>query len=134
MSKRIKEILSYLFWGGLTTLVSWLTYSLFVWLTGRVALSNALSWVCAVAFAFVTNKQWVFQSRDWRAKTVWQEGLKFLSARLITGVLELVGVPALAYLGTQPLLGMAGLGAKVIVSVVVILLNYGFSKRVIFKK
>ena len=133
MSKRLKEIVSYLFWGGLTTLVSWLTFSLFSWLTGRVILSNLLSWLCAVAFAFVTNKQWVFESKDWKAKTVWREAGTFLSARLITGVLEWVGVPVLAAWG-EPLLGIEGLGAKMGVTVAVILLNYIFSKLLIFKK
>ncbi len=134
MSRRLKEILSYLFWGVLTTLVSWLTYSLFVWLTGHIALANALSWLCAVAFAFVTNKLWVFHSKDWSGKTVWAEGLKFLSARLVTGVLELVGVPLVAAWGGEPILGIEGLGAKAIVTVVVIILNYVFSKLIIFKK
>lgn len=133
MSKRLKEMVSYLFWGGLTTLVSWLTFSLFSWLTGRVILSNLLSWLCAVAFAFVTNKQWVFESKDWKAKTVWREAGTFLSARLITGVLEWVGVPVLAAWG-EPLLGIEGLGAKMGVTVAVILLNYIFSKLLIFKK
>ena len=130
---RFKEMVSYLFWGVLTTLVSWLTYGLFVWLTGHVALSNALSWACAVAFAFVTNKQWVFGSKDWKPKTVWPELLKFLSARVVTGVLELVGVPVLAAWGDS-LLGIEGLGAKILVSLVVILLNYVISKLLIFKK
>jgi putative flippase GtrA len=126
-------MVSYLFWGGLTTLVGWLTFSLLSWLTGRVILSNLLSWLCAVAFAFVTNKQWVFGSTDWRAQTVWREAGKFLSARLITGVLEWVGVPVLAAWG-EPLVGIEGLGAKMSVTVVVILLNYIFSKLLIFKK
>lgn len=133
MSNRRKEILSYLFWGVLTTLVSWLTFTLFSWLTGHVILSNALSWVCAVAFAFVTNKQWVFESKDWKAQTVWREGLKFLSARLVSGVVELVGVPIVTAWG-EPLLGIEGLGAKMIVTAVVVLLNYIFSKHIIFKK
>lgn len=133
MSNRRKEILSYLFWGVLTTLVSWLTFTLFSWLTGHVILSNALSWVCAVAFAFVTNKQWVFESKDWKAQTVWREGLTFLSARLVSGAVELVGVPLVTAWG-EPLLGIEGLGAKMIVTAVVVLLNYIFSKRIIFKK
>lgn len=133
MSNRRKEILSYLFWGVLTTLVSWLTFTLFSWLTGHVILSNALSWVCAVAFAFVTNKQWVFESKDWKAQTVWREGLKFLSARLVSGAVELVGVPLVTAWG-EPLLGIEGLGAKMIVTAVVVLLNYIFSKHIIFKK
>lgn len=42
MSKRIREIFSYLFWGALTTLVSWLTYTLFAWLTGSVTVANKI--------------------------------------------------------------------------------------------
>jgi len=133
MSNRRKEILSYLFWGVLTTLVSWLTFTLFSLLTSHVILSNALSWVCAVAFAFVTNKQWVFESKDWKAQTVWREALTFLSARLVSGAVELVGVPLVTAWG-EPLLGIEGLGAKMIVTAVVVLLNYIFSKRIIFKK
>ena len=133
MSNRRKEILSYLFWGVLTTLVSWLTFTLLSLLTGHVILSNALSWVCAVAFAFVTNKQWVFESKDWKAQTVWREGLTFLSARLVSGAVELVGVPLVTAWG-EPLLGIEGLGAKMIVTAVVVLLNYMFSKHIIFKK
>ncbi len=133
MNKRLKEMLAYLFWGVLTTLVSWLTFTLFSWLTGQVIAANVLSWLCAVAFAFVANKYWVFHSTDRSGKTVWREALTFLSARLVTGVLELVAVPILAAWG-EPLLGIEGLGAKMIVTAVVVILNYVFSKRIIFKK
>ena len=134
MKTGLREGIAYLFWGGVTTVVSWLSYTLFVWLTGQITLSNILSWILAVAFAFVVNKQWVFRSQDWSGKTLWPELGKFLSARLLTGALELVAVPLLAALDGRPLLGVAGLGAKILVTVVVILLNYVFSKLIIFKK
>ena len=71
-----RELLSYLFWGILTTVVSWGSYTLFAWLLGKgvavgqtklVFWANFCSWLCAVLFSFVTNKIWVFQSRSWGA-------------------------------------------------------------------
>ncbi len=148
--EKYKEIISYLFWGVMTTLVSWLSYSLFALLlrgqaapvtilgfhTSMVVLvSNILSWICAVSFAFVTNKLWVFESRNWEVRVVMPELGKFISARLITGVLEIVLVPLLVAVGlNQMILGIEGMAAKVVVSVLIVVLNYVFSKIFIFKR
>lgn len=143
------ELITYLFWGVMTTLVSWATYSIFtillqdvdyiifllgVQISPAVLISNVLSWICAVLFAFITNKMWVFQSKEWK-KQVWIPELgKFVSARVVTGILEMVAVPLLVGMGlNQTILGIEGMVAKVIVSVVVVLLNYVFSKLFIFK-
>ena len=68
-----QEIISYLFFGGLTTVINWIAYALSVGVMGMaVTPGNILSWVCAVTFAFVTNKLWVFQSKSW----VWPQWLK----------------------------------------------------------
>jgi len=133
------EIISYLFWGGMTTLVSWGSYSIFVSILGdkewNVAVANVLSWICAVVFAYVTNKLWVFNSKSWNVKVILPELIKFLSARVVTGIFEIVSVPLLVELGLdQTILGIDGMVAKVLVSVVVVLLNYVFSKLFIFKK
>ena len=148
--KKYKEIIRYLFWGVMTTVVSWLTYALFALLFGgltaevhvfglsvsaAVLLANALSWLCAVLFAYVTNKLWVFESKSWEMRVVWPELAKFFSSRAATGVLELVGVPLLTAVGlNQPILGVEGMLAKVIVTVVVVILNYVLSKLFVFKK
>ena len=131
-----KEIINYLLFGGLTTVVSWGTYSLFVKAIGMsVGVGNVLSWICAVLFAFVTNKLFVFESKTWQPATALREFVSFIGARLATGVIEWFGVPYFSTHGlTHPLFGVKGLLAKVVVSIVVIILNYIFSKFLVFIK
>ena len=131
-----KEIINYLLFGGLTTVVSWGTYSLFVKAIGMsVGVGNILSWICAVLFAFVTNKLFVFESKTWQPATALREFVSFIGARLATGVIEWFGVPYFSTHGlTHPLFGVKGLLAKVVVSIVVIILNYLFSKFLVFFK
>lgn len=145
-----REGIAYLFFGGLSTVVSWGSYAVFALLFSAldytvtlfgfqvsmmVLLSNILSWVCAVVFAFVTNKLWVFESKSWDAAVFLPEAGKFLSARIITGILEIVAVPLLVSLGmNQTIFGIKGIVAKIVVSIVVVLLNYVFSKLFIFKQ
>lgn len=133
---KYKEVILYLFFGGCTTLVSWLSYALFVGALGfGVNLGNAISWVCAVAFAFVTNKLFVFRSRAKDALTLLREAGSFAGARVFTGVLTLLGVPLLMKLGLdQSLFGTEGMAAKLLMSVIEVLLNYVFSKLFIFRK
>ncbi len=131
-----KEILNYLIFGGLTTVISWGSYSLFVKAFGMsISVGNVLSWICAVLFAFVTNKLFVFESKTWQPAVAIREFFSFISARLVTGAIEWVGVPYFSSHGlTQTLFGVKGLWAKIVVSVVVIILNYVFSKFLIFIK
>jgi len=137
-----REAIDYLFWGGMTTVVSWGSYSLFVVLLGSSALTetsmvfwaNILSWVCAVIFAFVTNKLWVFQSKSWAGNVLLPELTKFLSSRVATGIFEMIAVPALVAIGlNQTIFGIEGMVSKVLVSVVVVILNYILSKLFVFK-
>lgn len=136
---KYKELLLYLVFGGLTTLVSWGSYALLELSGMSVTAANALSWVFSVAFAFVTNKLFVFESKSWAPKTTLREAGEFISARLLTGLLTMVGVPLLVRWGIDfPIkLGdkvLEGMVAKVIMSVLEVLLNYVASKLVIFKK
>lgn len=135
-----KEIIMYLIMGVATTIVSWASYSVFVMTLpidhakGKVLLANILSWILAVLFAYVTNKVWVFESRSWKPSYVVKEFIRFVSARLFTGVLEVVGVPLLMACGLdQSILGIEGMLSKIIVSVVVVILNYVLSKLLIFQ-
>lgn len=136
------EIIAYLFWGGMTTVVSWGSYAIFSLILNRflsdsvaITISNILSWVCAVAFAYVTNKIWVFNSRSWKFQVWWPEMIKFVLARLATGVLEMAAVPLAYKVGLDfPVFGIKGMGAKIIISVVVVILNYIFSKFLVFDK
>ncbi len=133
---KYREILSYLFFGVLTTVVSWATYALFVGALGLpVNTGNILSWVCAVSFAYVTNKLWVFRSRSWAWPTWLKEAAAFFAGRIFSGLVEIGGLPLLMKLGLdQTLFGVEGFAAKVAVSVVVIILNYILSKFLAFRK
>lgn len=65
------DMVSYLFFGVLTTVVNYLVYLPLYNLLGiSAAVSNIIAWVAAVAFAYVTNKPFVFKSHDWSMKTV----------------------------------------------------------------
>lgn len=133
---KYREIISYLFWGGATTCVSWGTYTVFAAvLNTSVIVANILSWVFAVIFAYITNKIWVFQSKSWKRDVIIQELGLFLSTRFATGLFEIIAVPFLVNVGMdQTIFGVKGAVSKVVVSVLVVILNYIFSKLVIFKK
>lgn len=133
--KKYREMISYAFWGAATTGVSWISYTLFAgYIDMSIAVANVLSWICAILFAFVVNKMWVFQSKKWCASVLVREFCLFISARLATGVIEIVMVPLLVNVGlNQSIFGVKGALSKILVSVVVILLNYVFSKFFVFK-
>jgi len=135
-NKLPRELVSYLFFGAATTFVNWCVYALAVRVAGfSVTSGNAIAWIVAVIFAFITNKIWVFESRSWQPLLVLREGGGFFSARIVTGLMEIAGVPLLYRVGLNyPLLGIEGFAAKVSVSVIVIALNYIFSKLVIFRR
>jgi putative flippase GtrA len=134
--KKYRELIIYIIVGGLTTIVNWAVYAAGVRLFGwSITVSNIIAWIAAVAFAYVTNKVWVFLSYDWSPRFVLREASLFVGARLATGLFEIVSVPLLVRLGLdQQLFGVKGMWSKVIVSVVVTILNYVFSKLIIFRR
>ena len=123
------DIVSYLFFGGLTTLVSFAIYfSLYHYANFSAAWSNVIAWVGAVLFAFLTNKPFVFRSLDWSASVVFPELGKFVGSRLFSGLLETV-ILAL----TVDRLQFHNLTMKVVASVIVVILNYVSSKLIVFR-
>lgn len=134
--KKHREIILYLIMGGATTLVSWGSYAVGVKVFGwSITASNIFSWILAVLFAFFSNKVWVFGSKSFKTSVLFRELATFVSARLLTGAMEWFGVPLLVNIGlNQALFGVAGMWAKILVSVTVVILNYIFSKLWIFKK
>ena len=100
------DMVSYLFFGVLTTIVNYLVYLPLYNLLGiSAAVSNIIAWVAAVAFAYVTNKPFVFKSHDWSM-----------------------------ILLTVDILGWNGNIWKLIISVLVVILNYVSSKLLVFRK
>lgn len=128
--KKHEEVISYLFFGGLTTLVNYIVYlPCYNLLHLSGAVSNAVAWVAAVAFAYLTNKPFVFKSHDWSAKTVIPELTKFISCRIGSGLLETAIIFVLV-----DWLGLNGNIIKLATSVLVVILNYVASKLLVFRK
>lgn len=124
------DMVSYLFFGVLTTVVNYLVYLPLYNLAGiSAAVSNMIAWAAAVAFAYVTNKPFVFKSHDWSMKTVLPELGKFVGCRAASGAME----TALVFL-TVDVCGWDGNIWKLIISVVVVILNYVSSKLLVFRK
>ncbi len=127
---RYRGPLCYLVFGVLTTLVNYAVYlPCYNDLRLSATVSNVLAWVVAVLFAYLTNKPFVFRSRDWSAKTVVPEFLRFVGCRIASGALE-TGTLLLAV----DVLHRNGNLWKIIVSVAVIILNYIGSKLLVFRK
>ena len=124
------DIISYLFFGVCTTVVNYLIYLPCYNLLGMSAtVSNVIAWVVAVAFAFLTNKPFVFRSHDWSAQTVIPELTKFIGCRIGSGAMETV----ILFVAVDQL-GWNGNIWKLLTQVLVVILNYIGSKLLVFRK
>ena len=117
--KKHRETILYLFFGAFTTLVNIVSYLFFT----RVILFNFM-----VANAYVTNKFFVFESKRIEIKFLFKEFLSFVSFRLLSGVVEML----IMYVMID-LLFVNDIIVKAFTNIVVIVLNYFFSKMIIFK-
>ena len=130
--KKYPEIINYLIVGVLTTVVSLLTYYICVITildpnkAVELQIANIISWICAVLFAYITNKIFVFKSKT---KNLFKEFAIFVSARLLTLLLDM-----LIMLIMVTALSINDKISKLVVQVVVTILNYVFSKIFVFKK
>lgn len=124
------DILTYLVFGVLTTVVNYAVYLPVYNFCGiSAAVSNMIAWVVAVAFAFLTNKPFVFHSHDWSAQTVLPELTKFVSCRIASGALETV----ILFLSVD-CMNWNGNIWKLVTQVLVIIINYVGSKLLVFRK
>ena len=127
-----KEIIMYLIFGVLTTIVSLAVYYACVWTflnpnnAVQLQIANIISWVAGVAFAYVTNRKFVFESKE---SNKIKEATKFVSSRVVTLLLDM----AIMGLGVT-VLHFNDKIMKIISQVVVIVANYVFSKIFVFKK
>lgn len=127
--KMNKEVMMYLFFGGLTFVISVLSYSYFDLICGwNELVANIASWVIAVLFAFLTNRIWVFRAPTHGVAEFLKQMVSFFAARLLTldveEVLLFVFITKLHY---------PSIGVKVVAQVVVIVLNYIISKLLVFR-
>jgi len=126
---KYKEIILYLIFGGLTTLTNIVAYIVFARVFHmELVAANGTALALSILFAYITNKIFVFESRTETWKEGLQEFVSFIVCRLATAVLDMF----LMYV-TVTVFGFYDLLMKVIVNIVVIVLNFVFSKLVIFK-
>lgn len=150
-----KEIITYIFFGVMTTAVNLITFYIFkrifisigwegvfnsiipqgsslhkLFIGGTDYLdANFIAWIVGVVFAFVTNKIWVFDSKSWAPSVAGREFTGFMGARIFSFVIETISLFILV-----TLLSVNDFVAKIIVGIVVVIINYIFSKLIIFKK
>ena len=130
LAEKYRDILVYLVFGVLTTVVNYLIYlPCYNLLNLSAAGSNAIAWVGAVIFAYLTNKPFVFRSHDWSMKTVAPELAKFVGCRVGTGLME----TAILFVSVDWLRGNGNIW-KLVTSVLVVVLNYIGSKLLVFRK
>ena len=130
--KKYREQIAYLFFGGLTTLISWGLYTTlyyFVYDKTNNLLCNVISEVVAITFAYVTNKLFVFRSKTSNFKSFIKEFLKFYALRILS---TLVNFGAMYLL--VDVLSFEAWVCKIGVNIIIIVLNYLFSKLFIFNK
>jgi len=127
-----KEIINYLIFGILTTIVSLVTYYILV-LTIlnpnnpiQLQIANIISWITCVTFAYITNRKYVFNSTN---NNILKEIIKFYSSRLTTLFLEII----IMYIFVTKL-NFNDKIIKIIAQITIILLNYIISKILVFKK
>jgi len=125
----VREVIVYGCFGVLTTIVGFGSYALFLHAGFGVALANTLSHLLAILFAYITNKIWVFQARDFTLRQMGKEFLKFLSSRLLALVIDTALLIVLVdFLHYDPIL------SKAATTVIVVVLNYFMSKMIVFRK
>ena len=127
---KYKELILYVFFGGLTTLVNWASY----WLLADVfhvpyLWATAIAQILSILFAYVTNRIWVFESKAKGFSAVFWEMVRFFGCRAASFVLDLLCMR----------IGVGGLHVndmvmKLLSNVIVVIVNYVFSKLIVFRK
>lgn len=121
-----RELFLYVVFGTFTFFVNLITYFLFESVLGiNYLISNVLAWFFSVLFAYVTNRIWVFESKS---PDILKEMALFFGGRIFSGVVD----TALMYLFIDVLV-IGDVISKIVVQVIVIVLNYVFSKLIVFK-
>lgn len=130
--KKYKEIINYLIVGVLTTVVSLAVYYICVitFLDPKNAIelqiANVISWIAAVTFAYITNRKFVFESKN---PDMLKEASAFVGARVVTLLMDMFCMFIMV-----TCMGLSDKIAKLMVQVIVIVANYVFSKIFVFRK
>ena len=125
--KNNKEIILYILFGVLTTFVNITTFLLFETLL-NYKVANIIAFIISIYFAYITNKLYVFKSRKTASKYVMLELINFFISRIVTFLIDILLMILLV-----EILDINSLQSKFFVNIIVIVLNYIISKRVVFK-
>lgn len=123
-----KETVLYLIFGGLSTILNIVSFFLFNKLL-NYKISNIIASILAIVFAYITNKIYVFESKKEEKTEIIKEFIFFIGSRLFTFVLDML----LMVLFIETLF-INVITSKIVVNIVVIILNYILSKKLVFKK
>ncbi|MBQ8207940.1 MAG: GtrA family protein [Clostridia bacterium] len=124
-----KEVILYLIFGGGTTIVDWVISFLLYRIGTEVHTADVIAWIAAVAFAYITNRIFVFRSKAKGTPRIIREIIGFASSRMLTFVIQEVIIEVL-----YGQLEWNKYAVKIAASVIVVILNYVFSKLIIFRK
>ncbi|MBE6149212.1 MAG: GtrA family protein [Firmicutes bacterium] len=128
--KKYEEIINYLIFGVLTTIVSIITYFICSKIFNiNYLISNIISWILSVLFAFITNKLYVFKSKNKNKNIIIKELISFFSSRIFTFLIDM----GLMYILVS-ILKVDDMLSKLVTQIIVIVLNYILSKLYVFKK
>lgn len=123
-----KELISYLFFGVCTTAVNYLVFFLLKQ-SIDYRLANAAAWLASVIFAYITNKVWVFESHCSNFQGILREFITFTGSRILSGLFDMgFLILAVEWMHLHEWL------AKLADGVIVVILNYIFSKLLVFRK
>lgn len=126
--KKNKELVLYIVFGILTTVVNVVSYTILIFMNVNVQISVIISWIFAILFAYLTNKLWVFSSQFTSVKKLILEFASFMGSRVVTLGLEMIIIwYGVQYMHQNPIIW------KIIDNVFVVIINYIFSKLIIFK-
>ena len=127
--RKYKEPLLYLFFGGLVFLLSIISFWFFVYpCSMQPLIANIITWVICVAFAYATNRTWVFEQKAYDSKGIIRDVISFTTGRLVTLALE----ELILWLGIT-VLGVNDIVVKIIAQIIVIIGNYIISKWFVFR-
>ena len=128
--RKYKEAVDYLFWGGVAFVLSMVLFYIFANIMNIYEqIANILSWIICVIFTYLTNRTFVFQSKVRGIKKIFKEFKDFVTARLLTLVMENVILFVMI-----DILTINNMISKLVGQFVVIVSNYFLSKLWIFKK
>ena len=127
--KKYKEIIMYLVFGVLTTLVNIVSFYIMDKCNINLYVNNTIAWILSVLFAYITNKLFVFESKSLEPKVVIKEGLSFFGFRLISYFMDMFCIFIMV-----DIFSINKMISKIVGNVIVIIANYIFSKLFIFRK